>query len=382
MEQTFPSPQLEATPEEPTVEEPVTTTPNFGYSKLLIPILVVAILTLAGVIIFLVKRSATISLPSQPTSEIIVAATPSPTTVAIDTSNWKTYTDATIGLSFKYPDSVLINDESSQDTTLSLQVAAEKLSDIPEELPSFMGRNDAIKQRALLAEGGPNLVDLGPLNGSIVTTYAQFEVCSVMFVRRLTFYPTDYRVMMTMTAPESKMMAAMPDFFQVDPANCGEMMVWDRDQLGNFETTLANHQGAGIAQEWYDTFNAIVGTIQLTTPVVSSPSLRPSPAQVSQSSYKNDTYGFELTYAAPYRLQTSKEDLYGYPHGVALLYSGGQAYDIVIEVWDTEAAYKTEYGPRVSDLTVLQNKGKYITILDNTGSSENKQIIESVKLTP
>ena len=110
---------------------------------------------------------------------------------------------------------------------------------------------------------------------------------------------------------------------------------------------------------------------------------QPSPSsQTSGSVYKNDTYGFKVTYDNPYRLLTDKDSLSGYPHGLALLYTGGQAYDIVIEVWNSKAEYESEYGPRVSDLTVVENKGKFITLLDNTDSSANQQIIDSLVVTP
>lgn len=366
-----------------------------------------AALILAGTLFlfFLWKRSQTaIVLPTaspEAVSESTLAETPAEATLAaaavsplvapakVDTTGWATYSDQKAGFSFKYPPTlVAVNSEALSDNQLSLSVAAEKLADIPEDLPSFMGRNDALKEKALLAEGkGEGFVKIGSLYGNTSSTYSMFEVCSVMFVRKLKFYPGDYRVMLSLTAPEAKMTAAMPDFFQVDPKNCGNNLMWNQDKKTDFETTLQNHQGVGLAQTWYDTFYGIASTVQLMTPVANpSPSVTPV-SSVAPSptglTYKNETYGFELTYEKPYRVLTSKNDLYGYPKGVALLYTGGQAYDIVIEVWDAQAAYEKEYAGRLADLKVIKNKGKFITLLNNNpGSAENKKIIDSVKVFP
>lgn len=128
-------------------------------------------------------------------------------------------------------------------------------------------------------------------------------------------------------------------------------------------------------------------TAALTTPTVqpTSPStFQPTPVPTNSvpagwSTYKNDAYGFEISYPAPYKAQSSKDDLYGYPKGVVLLYSGGQAYDIVIEVWNSQKEYEDEYQARVSELTVFKSGAKFITVLDNTGTPENKEIIKSFK---
>ena len=92
---------------------------------------------------------------------------------------------------------------------------------------------------------------------------------------------------------------------------------------------------------------------------------------------------FEIWYPPSYKALDSQDDLYGYPKGVVLLYGGGQVYDVVIEAWDSQAAYEQEYGPRMSDVTVKKSQDKFITILDNNpGEPENKKVIESFKLLP
>lgn len=183
-------------------------------------------------------------------------------TPTIDTAAWKTYTDPNAGFSLKYPSTVLFNEDSKGATKLALNVATEKLSNIPEDLPQLMGRNDAIAEKDRLAKGtGENIAKIGNLNAQESTVLSQFEVCSVLFTRRLTFYPGEYRVILTLSAPKDAVIAAMPEFFTTDKANCGDQKIWDQKNPNNFEKTLINKQGKGIGQEWYDTFGAIVKTI-------------------------------------------------------------------------------------------------------------------------
>jgi hypothetical protein len=128
--------------------------------------------------------------------------------------------------------------------------------------------------------------------------------------------------------------------------------------------------------------------VQLTVPITSPvPTVSPavSPTPISGQVYKNDLYGFTLTYDKPYRLLTDKDSLSAYPHGLALFYTGGQAYNLVIEVWDSQSAYEKEYAGRISDLKIFKKNDKYITILtilNNTDSDSNQKIIDSLQLLP
>lgn len=131
-----------------------------------------------------------------------------------------------------------------------------------------------------------------------------------------------------------------------------------------------------------DTFDETTETPTLITP---APTVKPTPVPTSSvpagwSTYKNSQYGFEISYPDSYKAQSSKDDLYGYPKGVLLLYSGGQAYDVVIEVWNSQKEYEDEYQARVSDLKVFKSGAKFITVLDNDGTPENKAVIDSFKL--
>lgn len=352
-------------------------------SKTLITVLLIVILGLVGIIIFLFRRSAAVTTVKtiQPEQKIITSISELPTITPTSTP-WNTYTDTEAGFSLQYPPSVLLDAKTEEASGSVLLISADKLSSIPEDLPQLMGRNDVLKQKEdLLKNGGDDQVRVGTLNGQLGMTLAQFEICSVILTRSLTFYPGQYRVIISLAGAKNAIMDSMPDFFTVDAANCGTKRIWNQDKISTFGQTLARKKGRGAGQEWYDTFDAIIKTVTLTasqgTPTVSA-----TPVAGDWLTYKNFTNGFEISYPKSYKALDGKSDLSGYPNGIVLIYSGGQAYDVVVEVWNTKSEYESNYASRLSDLTVVKSKDKFITIFNNTSSPENKKIISSLKLSP
>lgn len=348
-----------------------------GFGSILVIFLFVVVIALAGGAFILFRKTGPITQPTQNTATKTENSLP----------EWKTYTNAEAGFSLKYPTTVLLEADNKGAAQPILSVNAEKLSDIPEDLPSLMGRTDALKEKALLVKGGgETTVKIGSLYGNLGMTLSRFEVCSVILNRTLTFYPGDYRVIISLAGPEKEIMDSMPEFFMVDPANCGDKKVWNRNNLNNFEKTLANKKGAGMGQEWYDDFDAIVKTVTLTTPSVAaskpSPTAQPKSIPAGWLTYKNFANGFEISYPTNYQALDNKDALSAYPHGIILLYTGGQAYDVIIETWNTKDQYESIYASRLSDITVLKSNGKFITLLDDTHSPDNKKIIETFKLLP
>jgi len=95
--------------------------------------------------------------------------------------------------------------------------------------------------------------------------------------------------------------------------------------------------------------------------------------------YTNEKYQFEIKYPKNYQVLTDKNNLYGWPNAVALIYDGGQSYDIPVEVWDSEKAYQDKYKTQISDLTIFKSENKFITLLDSTKEADNAKIISTFK---
>jgi len=118
-------------------------------------------------------------------------------------------------------------------------------------------------------------------------------------------------------------------------------------------------------------------------PVVTAlPSASPvSTGMPGWKAYTNSQYGFEISYPDNYKALTDAENLYGWPKAVVLLYSGGQSYDLPIEVWNTEAEYKAKYTD-LANITVKTAGNKFITLSNMNMDPEVDQIISTFKLTP
>ncbi len=186
--------------------------------------------------------------------------------------DWRTYADATTGMTLRYPPSVSLNTAAVPSGNSLLSVSVEALSSIPEELPLGMGRNAALSDKSSLEQGSAvNPGDFtasndairvgGKYNGRVSMVLSRFEVCSVLFIRTLVFYPGEYRVTLTLSGDIKSIQQDMPSFFMVDPANCGGQTVWNRQTRESFLTALAEGKGTGRGQDWYDSFDGIVSSI-------------------------------------------------------------------------------------------------------------------------
>ena len=96
--------------------------------------------------------------------------------------------------------------------------------------------------------------------------------------------------------------------------------------------------------------------------------------------YKNEKYGFQISYPPTYKALTDKNNLYGWPKAVVLIYSGGQSYDLPIEVWNSVAEYQAKY-KNEPNLTVKKIGDKYITLVNVNQTPEVDQIISTFQTT-
>lgn len=95
--------------------------------------------------------------------------------------------------------------------------------------------------------------------------------------------------------------------------------------------------------------------------------------------YKNEDLGFEISYPQSYKALSDKENLYGWPNAVVLIYDGGQSYDLPIEVWNTKAEYEAKY-KNASNLVVKEVNDKFITLMNVNYKEEVDEIINTFKI--
>ncbi len=113
-----------------------------------------------------------------------------------------------------------------------------------------------------------------------------------------------------------------------------------------------------------------------------APSLTPTPPSnipYGWGTYTNEEYGFEISYPSSYKALTDKENLYGWPNGIVLIYGGGQSYDLAIEHWSTQLDYENKYKNQ-SNITVKKIGDVYISMLNANFESEVDEIIKTFKI--
>jgi len=95
--------------------------------------------------------------------------------------------------------------------------------------------------------------------------------------------------------------------------------------------------------------------------------------------YTNEQYSFEISYPEKYKVLTDKESMYGWPKAVALIYGGGQSYDLAIEVWNSETEYQKKYDSTYKNVTVKKIGNFYITLINTNYDSKVDEIIKTFK---
>lgn len=113
------------------------------------------------------------------------------------------------------------------------------------------------------------------------------------------------------------------------------------------------------------------------------PSVLPTTVLVSDipsgwKTYKNELYGFEISYPASYEALTDQKNLYGWPNAIVLIYEGGQSYDLAIERWNTQLEYENKYKNQ-TNITVKKIRDSYITLLNTNFDAEVDKIIATFK---
>ncbi len=192
------------------------------------------------------------------------------------------------GFSLTIPEGVeLLTSEHivpSSTGSIALAVSVESVDELEEAGLYSKGMAEEVMKNLEIGELGPGLdfeeeksekiVSLGALNAREGMIFARFEVCDVTFERILVFYPKKnektYQVVINLSMPDEKMIAAFPDYFYKDSDNCGEETVWMQQAEGgenmrifskfhHYEVQKNEHP---LIKEWNGAFDAIKGSIK------------------------------------------------------------------------------------------------------------------------
>lgn len=189
-----------------------------------------------------------------------------------ETDLWQYYEDAKAGFSIKYPHNVSFG-EPEQGSPFYLTVQSEKV-DLLEGTMGF-DKETALKNIGYLEKGeygtdvdwpleqSKRIRKIGAVKGQEFMVLSRFEVCSVVFERKLYFFNNNYQIVITLNGPEDEIVKSAPEYFQIDQENCGAEKIWDFQKQRLFFENLENNKEPEPAQTWFNLFDEIAGTIVL-----------------------------------------------------------------------------------------------------------------------
>lgn len=93
--------------------------------------------------------------------------------------------------------------------------------------------------------------------------------------------------------------------------------------------------------------------------------------------YEDAEHGFYFHYPPEFEVLTDSDSLYGWENGLALLYNGGQSYDIAIQIWDSAAEMEAVYGRGDARMHVFELGDQLISVMNITNEIDNEGIIAS-----
>jgi hypothetical protein len=186
------------------------------------------------------------------------------------TDLWQFHENSKAGFSLKFPHDVILGE--------NLRIESEFVSSLGERPLGYTTENATnIRDSLATGEFGKNEIDwpledskqvksLGVLNGQDFLVLGRFEVCDVTFERKLVFYSNDHQTIITLETPKEPIIAENPEIFTTDAENCFEEKIWNFDKQVDFYKSLSKGKSGEAAQAWFDTFDAIVETIEFITP--------------------------------------------------------------------------------------------------------------------
>jgi hypothetical protein len=178
-----------------------------------------------------------------------------------NSKNYQYFKNDLAGFEFKYPNTI----ELEKDLTVSVI----KISSFP-ETQGLLGfdqetlnkyKND-LEKGSLSSES----IDWGK-NGKIVKLsnqiYGQeeyilgrFDICSVLFEKRLIFFKNDFIVIITLKADPELMINENPEYFE-DYYNC---KAWKENAMLDFCENINNNKGI-LTNQWINNFDNIINSI-------------------------------------------------------------------------------------------------------------------------
>ncbi len=209
-----------------------------------------------------------------------VAESPKPADAAA-TSSLTSFLGKEASVKISYPADLLTFTTNSfvnaNGSDLLLDVKINKIEDLADQTLGY-DKETALKDEKALKEGSfgeiidfpyeasKKVTKIGDINAKDFIVFQRFEVCDVVFERKLIFYNNGYQVIITLSANKDHMVQSMPEFFVKDEANCGDL-VWimkdNKSSQDDFYKALQSGSESELAKNWMSSFDLVAAKIEI-----------------------------------------------------------------------------------------------------------------------
>jgi len=190
-----------------------------------------------------------------------------------ETDLWQFYEDQKTGFTLNYPHDVVLS-ERKNDDGFQLFIRSEKIDGL--EGTMGYGQETAEQNVIKLASGdygqevdfplpeSKKIRKIGDKNAQEFMVLTRFEICDVALERKLYFFNNDHQIVITLSAPKNSVLDEIDDYLTTNEENCGDQKIWDFEKQKLFYEDLVNGKGGEKIQHWFDTFDKIAKTIELS----------------------------------------------------------------------------------------------------------------------
>ena len=215
------------------------------------------------------------------------AISPPNTNEAGAAENWKTYVDTNTGFSLRYPSSItaLYTDPHAhlpyRINGLIMSISSQKVDSLGTEIPDPNNRKNALAEMQALQQGqlgvdndftipaSRKIVKVGNIYGKIYVVFGRYITCDITFQKTLRFYLNGYKIEVSVFGPTGEIVNNVLPYFETlqgKPATgylSQDGVCWRVGSESNLYEKLTEGKAPEVAQNWYDTFDTIISTIDL-----------------------------------------------------------------------------------------------------------------------
>lgn len=184
--------------------------------------------------------------------------------------NWEKYSNE-LGFSLKYPQEVEINTNNKEKNRLVIKIvdldtlsATSTEGEEWEKLANDIKKGEAGDNWGLVLENSREITKIGENYVRKGVVFSSDEACDVVFEKNVIFALNRSLVTVSLIGKKDGIINENIDYFRDNLEVCSENKVWRFERQSEFYQKLEENELAGNAKIWFDLFDEIIETLEIT----------------------------------------------------------------------------------------------------------------------